>query len=63
MLETDEAKQPISKSKHALVVDSASADAYTQAMAQRGVLYISRIPPYMKAAKLRWLLEQMVPKA
>lgn len=50
-----------SKSPHALALDAATSAAYTAAMEARGVVYISRIPPYMKAAKLRWLLQQMIP--
>ncbi len=59
--ETDQL-QAQSKSPHALTLDAASSAAYTEAMNRRGVVYISRVPPYMKATKLRWLLEQMVPK-
>ena len=51
-----------SKSPHALTLDAKTSAAYTEAMERRGVVYISRIPPYMKAAKLRWMLEQMIPR-
>lgn len=51
-----------SKSPHALTLDASTSAAYTEAMERRGVVYISRIPPYMKAAKLRWMLEQMIPR-
>ena len=58
--ETD-ALPAASKSPHALTLDAATSAAYAAAMEARGVVYISRIPPYMKAAKLRWLLQQMIP--
>jgi len=31
---------------------------YTKAQARRGIIYLSRLPPYMKPAKLRHLMEQ-----
>jgi len=56
-----------SKSPHALPVpnnnnnsESTNGDdaSYLDALARRGVVYLSRIPPFMSANKLRWLFEQ-----
>jgi ESF2/ABP1 family protein len=65
-VESDEAEaaaDAVSKKKPLKPLSKRRVEAYNEALRKRGIVYLSRVPPFMKPAKVKSLLERHGPIA
>jgi ESF2/ABP1 family protein len=61
--EEEEAADAAPKKKPLKPLSKRRVEAYNEALRKRGIVYLSRVPPFMKPAKVKSLLERHGPIA